>query len=537
MSTTSEPNWDLLPFDPVSFFELEEGFDRKSLKRKYNALIKRYKPEKAPEEFQKIRAAFEALDGQLRYGQAAVSAPAIDTYQWKQDDRQTHETPLSSDSEKAPEAKQETLVERLSYQQPASIYKELSQKKAKSPYDFYVLALLSDIVTQDKSMFVKWILTGLQEHKFERGLISILCEYFMEDLESASIAPLLLTTSKLIPDDRFYFVTEKLWEQLLRKCGFSDFRKTLERCEANLRDFRIECRLTFYIFVIRKAMWKADKSWLDAAFELIDEHHQEIPEALGYDVDVLYMLREYLELHQKIIGNHSVRKQIHQAIVGYFSLPEKDGDRHFIRCQTLLSQRGGDLLDAFPSLDDDCEKLFIPWHMIHQEVSERHQLEEETNQRKLRNSVYELCQDLDSSNQFNSGHLFQYHLLSKGPYVLLFALPFALLWSWLNSGFMVGLSFFLAVGSTIAGHFYLKPHELFAKSMQRKVKRMYSKNWRARFIQILEATKADHEELAGAMIDVIQQKHHQLGLSTWLYEHVPVDIGLAFFAITTKYTK
>ncbi len=61
-----EPNWSALPHEPQRFFELPEGFDRIDLRRKYSALIRRFKPEKFPEEFQRIRAAFEDLDQQLR---------------------------------------------------------------------------------------------------------------------------------------------------------------------------------------------------------------------------------------------------------------------------------------------------------------------------------------------------------------------------------------------------------------------------------------------------------------------------------------
>ena len=47
--------------------------DRRELKRSYNALLRRYKPEKFPQEFQRIRAAYEQLEANMRYGQATSS--------------------------------------------------------------------------------------------------------------------------------------------------------------------------------------------------------------------------------------------------------------------------------------------------------------------------------------------------------------------------------------------------------------------------------------------------------------------------------
>ncbi len=80
----SPPAWHLLPDDPVGFFGLASGYDRKDLKRAYNALLRRYKPDKAPQEFQKLRAAFEQLDGELRYGHSPqIPTSRIDDYQWK----------------------------------------------------------------------------------------------------------------------------------------------------------------------------------------------------------------------------------------------------------------------------------------------------------------------------------------------------------------------------------------------------------------------------------------------------------------------
>ena len=60
MSERGEPRWELLPHDPVGFFELAGSFDRKTLKQRYTDLIRHFKPEKHPSEFQRIRAAFES---------------------------------------------------------------------------------------------------------------------------------------------------------------------------------------------------------------------------------------------------------------------------------------------------------------------------------------------------------------------------------------------------------------------------------------------------------------------------------------------
>ena len=81
----NEPDWSLLPQHPQAFFELDDGFDQKTLKRVYNRLLKKYKPEKAPDEFKRLRRAYEDLDEQLRYGRQLKQQDANTSYQWNAD--------------------------------------------------------------------------------------------------------------------------------------------------------------------------------------------------------------------------------------------------------------------------------------------------------------------------------------------------------------------------------------------------------------------------------------------------------------------
>ncbi|MEZ5949140.1 MAG: hypothetical protein R3C12_07990 [Planctomycetaceae bacterium] len=54
-------DWSNLPYDPVTFFSLASDFTIRDLKRAYGRMIKAYRPETHPKEFQIIRAAYEQL--------------------------------------------------------------------------------------------------------------------------------------------------------------------------------------------------------------------------------------------------------------------------------------------------------------------------------------------------------------------------------------------------------------------------------------------------------------------------------------------
>ncbi|MFW6170529.1 MAG: hypothetical protein ACODAD_08565, partial [Planctomycetota bacterium] len=261
-----------------------------------------------------------------------------------------------------------------------------------------------------------------------------------------------------------------------------------------------------------------------------------IPRSLEFDIDFLYLIREYHDDHEKIVNPHEIRQQIYRSIVAYMTLPEREADVRIFRCQTGLVNDSAGLLDAFPPEDDSAWKLFALWDVINEEVLQRHQVERPVSMKNLCKNVFALCRDLDLSNQIGGRHVFEYYLLTKGPYVLFFILPILLLWQWLYGPMTIGIAIALGVIATIAGHFFLKPYKLFEKSIERRVKRFYQKNWRERFIQVLEANQATHDQLVDAFRHVLERHHDRLGFTRWLYQHIPVDAGLAFYAIATKFS-
>lgn len=55
------------PTDPFALFGVPHDVDDKTLRRAYTALIRRYKPEQAPDAFQKIREAYEELQERIKW--------------------------------------------------------------------------------------------------------------------------------------------------------------------------------------------------------------------------------------------------------------------------------------------------------------------------------------------------------------------------------------------------------------------------------------------------------------------------------------
>lgn len=277
MTGDSEPSWDLLPLQPETFFGLEGDFDLRDLKRRYNTLLRRFKPEKFPEQFQRIRSAYETLHDALRYEEEdgiqfhrektqfdwnaptrpQHRPPSSDRREEQEGDRESEarrdaqadsDVPSSGSSQQRgpgpsytqqddgllPTVEQRPLHQRVAEEPPEALYREFRNRQPKTPFDYYALAVLSDVVEDDPLSFPRWLLQGLKEHPNEQGLFHLLREHFASDPPPGTVAELLKGVSQIVRGDRFYYLTERLWDRLLREVPFKTFRRTLEACEANL---------------------------------------------------------------------------------------------------------------------------------------------------------------------------------------------------------------------------------------------------------------------------------------------------------------
>ncbi len=374
------PDWNLLPHSPQAFFHLEEGFDRKDLKRSYNRLLRIFKPEKFPQEFQRIRGAYEQLDNQLRYGaQFSQGESARETYAWVTDvlpeDLRTPQQagPSKPESSRSKVSRRLPLHARVQQEPLPEIYQSLSKKDNKTAYDYYALAVMSDLVhRQEKLRFARWILAGIKALPNEHGLYSLLSEYFRSPIPSETIPELLIACSEVVVSDRFFALTESLWLRMLREWSFQDFRATLEKCETQLQGISIDGRLAFSIEILKTAIWNADREWIDKTMSLIDENFERIPYHVEHDVDLLEMLKRYIDCRKDFIQKHPLRQKIDSAIQVYFSEDQQTGDLAVLEAQIAIAQNPDTLVEAFPyTNEEEHNSLFTVWSVISEDVAER----------------------------------------------------------------------------------------------------------------------------------------------------------------------
>ena len=552
-----QPDWSRLPHDARRFFGLPASFDRKDLKRRYNQFIRIYKPERAPAEFQKIRAAYELLDGQLRYGAMDSQGPAS-SFDWNagnktnapsqgfelepldsiDDPNLTGKGPQSMPIDSMPLEEIATpIYERLETETPEAIFKEFEKARGKSPYDYFAMALISDTVSDDPLMFFKLVLTGISRHPHERGLFNLLYEYLQHDIDTKYLSTILKTVSKVVTDQRFYFLTEKIWDRLLRKISFENWKRLLENCESNLKDFRIDGQLAFYLHVFPAAIWKADELWIKKMWSFFADHSNEIPDSLDLDYEISYQLLEY---RKSLAKEGSYRSpEIHAAIKEYFLLGGQAGDEVVINLQSNFAQNASELLAQFgPDVDYDNHQIIV-WDYVNDEVCQRNDLGSRIHPRELRGKIYDLMDDLNRSEYANFGTRDEltFRLFHWGPYLAAFILPILLLAGWFPSGIGWIVTVSGIVASILFVKYWFKPNERYQSFVTEKMRRRYYSHWRGRFVHLFEATQILHGELSDALIDVVQTHHEKLGFATWLCHFFPADAGLYLYASASRYLR
>ena len=429
----SEPNgprWELLPFAPREFFDLSRDFDKKDLKRAYNRLIRRFKPEKFPLEFQKIREAYETLNADLRYQKSSQKTRDSDqgSFDWTQvesepsqprkpklnkpkaphhseKDQQSEsasEFPQKSDSEspifETPEKEPPsvetpsfpsspnptpakptlphssppkptpalTLDQKLTQWPLQKTLDELIEKPTKTPRDYYQIAVLSETILVNSGQaksgdragngFEYWLFTGISKFPNDSGLKSLVREHF-KHVPIEGLSQSLLKASKVFASGQFLYLTETAWDRLIRGRPFEEFSETLGVCESQMDltgDFSVP---TFYIHIMRPAIWCADEEWLQDKFEIIEDSYHQLPNSEQFEMNFIFDLRDYILNRDEFVQRGFVCASVDQAIRSWCVEDEMLGDQRVIECQYVIAKNGEELLDEIPPFSEESNQL------------------------------------------------------------------------------------------------------------------------------------------------------------------------------------
>ncbi|WP_153558031.1 J domain-containing protein [Roseimaritima sediminicola] len=379
----AEPAWQRLPHDPLGFFDLSAEDDIRSLKRAYNRLLRRYKPEKFPAEFQRIREAYEQLSEQMRYGVSdSASAAASIRRDHSRSEAEAFALPTNAPADASEHLDGERdLLEQIPQDEESLVQWQarLLNKDRRSPRDDLALAVLSDILPAspsrdaDQRSFIDWVLESLDRHRDEPGFCELLREYLAGDLEGEERSRLLIKAAGVLSPNRFYLLTERAWDRLLQQLPFEQFKHTLASCQTT-QGLATTDRLVFYVHLLRRAVWKADEDWIEDIRAELEDSYFQLPRWTQHEMECLDALITYQRTRSRFAELSETAKKIDQAIVTFYSAAESEGDWAVLECQYAIAERGLFLAQDFP-LEDDLqdirENLLLVWQTITNEVEDR----------------------------------------------------------------------------------------------------------------------------------------------------------------------
>ncbi len=367
-----EPPWEFLPFEPQRFFGVTWDFDPHDLRRRYAALVRRYKPDKFPEEFQKIRAAYESLTPRSG-GASEPNGIVLPTPRQPAPDNGQPEfanespAPLTEHGQHSPDEKSSKPANwrTIVSDEPAlrRWFESLVGKKSKRPNDYLSLAAMSDVLDDaHPNRFDDWLLAGLSAYPSDQGLLSLWRDHLARGTSVAELPELLRRTADILANDRFIQATALAWRRLLLAVPFPQFARDWGECLSNWAVLAVSGRAPLIATLLRPAAWRADEGWLDDATREFDKG------ALDYsqsnDLDLVDLARRYRADRKRFLDGAEVRARLDAAIEGYLSLEPPASDRAVFDCLAWIDGHPDAVIAGFPAPGVSIESAARLWHVI-----------------------------------------------------------------------------------------------------------------------------------------------------------------------------
>lgn len=558
------PDWSLLPQCPIEFFRLTPDFDRKTLKRAYNHWLRLYKPDKHPDQFQKLRAAYELLDSGLRYNPDArpFTDPSV---MWATTPNETGVDDASittgkhrvNDSGKQSQPQQQqapTLLQRLeaelASQPPRQVYLTLKKRAQGTPLEYYALAILSDAEYAPKElMFFKWILTGLKNHPRDSTLLRLLHSYLQSDqIPDQLVAKVLVAVSRVLNTDRFYYYTERLFDRLLDTVDWHQFQSVLDECGRNINDHLIRGRIVFLCHLLRRASWKAPIEAVETMLAELDRNAEFLSGMLEYEFEFNSRLVDYVRTRQTFIRRGPTCQMIDEALRMGCVEPGDAADAMVIACQTQISQYPECLFEEIPFLDNVDDINITCWIWICDEVQDRLETHEQPiDYDHAGSAVMKLLLQIDT--QFPKSSLKFFTLLRLLVAICSYALVFIISLMFLPIAFIlphsyVGLAaiivLFVMIGLVITFHVKIKPRTTdrwMASYLHKLVSRNYRDWWRPMIARFHTATHLSFTDVLHTSSELVNTQDENLNVSTWLPQLYAQDFAILLHASAVRFLR
>lgn len=573
---TTDPPWHLLPGNPRAFFGLSDSATRQDLKSAYSQWIRRFKPDKYPNEFKKIRAAFDAVDREIgavdgNVRTTAETALPVDAAASMQREalseassslRDRDPPSASSDEEPQTHANEPSLTPRaaaylrIGSTEPSAWYQEILDQKHKTPYDYFVLAALSDIVPEADKSFASWIAEGAMTHPRDTHLTNLFHALLNDkQLASEEIRRLLLHIARSATPSVFYATTDGLWKRFVIAAPWEEVVATLQACERESMARGQEGKLPFMIGLMNKAMWRAPIEWLHERKRMIEESHESIQNELEFEHELNCKLLLLREKHVPRLEASSFGRNILAAIRSISEDSEQQATRNICECQLDVLARSQEFLSEFqfdPNEDAEWAQAWtwISWIALSKLATQ----ESPGEQQWVLQNIYDTMKSMDAN--FPRGvdqWVGLMNIAASIVYIMtsLFLIMILVLAASLTSMAVLGLNsqayMFVTMGAMVIG--LLLSIWLVRKAQKKwqskiihpyirnRVTKHYTKHWRRKLAFLMRRLMCPYHFLVGSVQQISNTPGSGVGASKWLVQLMPHDLGLMLYCAAVPFAR
>ncbi len=548
MSESTEPPWQWLPNHPRRFFGLADDAGQEELKATYGQLIRRFKPDRFPEEFKKIRAAYERFLREIE--QPRDSALRLSEFS----DLLTYEThtsepgtPIETGDTVEFLTERSIAYQRCLSQESAAWYEELRSKENRSLHDYFVLALLSDLVETDERTFVDWIAQAVEEHPLQYEFRGLLDALLRSSEGTNDAAPLLERLSRSMSPLVYYTATKSLWLHYAKSAPWKDVDALLKQCEQHLGSSAVFMKLDFTIAMMRRVMWRAPIEWLRDKQRWIESGEASLEPWIEFQHELNCKLLELREKHLDELGSGRFGTQIRNAIRAFCEETEADAVAAICNCQAEMAANPRELLQEFPYVEGkDLAWLYgwawICWNAQSKLASQEPPAEAE----QVAEAIVATMQRIDAGFPRWIDRKVQWINLAAAIGFVLIAL---ITLSTLLIALIATLLFFfgtqsefylwltlpaIVLGGLLVIVVYFRVSKIWTAKVihpmiRRHVLYQYQRKWRLPIARMMQTLVCPFSQLNSTVDSIAIQPGNRLGASRWLRHFLGYDRGLILY--------
>lgn len=522
-----DADFSLLPGDPERFFELTRGgFDRKELKRRYTRLLKHYKPERHPEEFQLLRAAYEQLSQRFSTADRRSARPPSRRDRPPTSERSTEEDRDGADP-----------FDPVAESTPAERYRELAERGHASPRHALMLGLISEVLDDPPRGFLEHVIAGLRSFPEAWLLVTAAERWLLERVEAAASAesfePVVVDLELLaesLPAATFYRVTERVWIALASVAGATAWEQAFARCERRIVVGDDAARLPFMVRLLGRSVFHLGEDWIVTELGWLQSQH-DLAGFMEDEVDLIEALVGYRVGRSTFLSKSgSVRSRVDQLIRAECERSSESSGAEFLADLYEFAEHPRRLRSDLPPRDPTARSAlrlfsYFTWR------AERRTLRDGlgVSGRDLTRRVGELVRAVHAST--SHGRIGSAWGVI-GPSVAFLTVVMVFLISVLIMALLpIPREYSIAViaGVGVCGYVTRKSTVTrLEQYLYRRVARYsYRKAWRAELFRFFEHTRAEWFETL-RVIDRIDDRG-------WLLEVASEDPGLQFYALASRH--